>query len=567
MKTLKQLVIILLISLTTNAQELQWIKTVGGVEHDVSRDIILDRSGNIYTAGEFNDIVDFDPSGAINELSSNGIKDIFIQKLDESGNFLWAISFGGVGDEYLGSITLDDTGNLYITGRFFDIVDFDPGPGSQIITSNGYNDSFIMKLDPLGNLIWVKTLKGPAFNVGRSITIDDSENIYITGSFGGTVDFDPNNGVFNVTSNGEGDVFILKLNSVGDFIWVKTLGGNLNDYVNSSAIDSSNNLYITGKFEGLVDFDPSNGIFNITANPDGGNRDIFILKLDVDGNFIWAKAYGNNEFWESVKDITIDYLGNTFVTGSFKGVLDFDPGTGVHNLTSTYNASIYLLKLNSDGNFVWAHTIDSNGLTDEGWSVTTDFLGNPIITGKFMETADFDPGVGVANLTSNGNKDIFIAKYESNGNFIWARSMGSAALDVGTSVSTDNLGHIFLTGTFREVADLDPGTGTTNSISNGDADIFVMKLIDNTLDIIDNELESNIRIYPNPTNGNFTVSLGQIYQKTETIIMNNLGQIVSNKTVINTGKIDLYIKGASGVYLVKIIIDGNKKLNLRVLKK
>ena len=205
-------------------------------------------------------------------------------------NFEWAKSMGATSWDYSYGITTDASGNVYVTGFFYDTVDFDPGVGIFNLIANGStDDAFIQKLDTGGNFIWAISIGGTFSDNGQSITTDTLGNLYITGHYGSTVDFDPGVGIFNLTSNGSSDVFILKLDASGNFIWAKSMGGTSTDEGRSITIDVSSNVYITGYFQDTADFDPSGAIFNLTSN---GNRDIFIQKLDTSGNFIWAKSMG-----------------------------------------------------------------------------------------------------------------------------------------------------------------------------------------------------------------------------------------------------------------------------------
>ena len=156
---------------------------------------------------------------------------------------------------------MDSSGNVYTTGYFFFDVDFDPGAGSTELTSAGSNDVFVSKLDPLGNFVWAKRFGGPSSQVSFSIAVDDSGNVYTTGYFQGTADFDPGSGTSNLTSVGSEDVFVSKLNSVGNFVWAKSFGG----IGYSVAVDSSGNVYTTGYFAGTEDFDPGAGTSNILS--------------------------------------------------------------------------------------------------------------------------------------------------------------------------------------------------------------------------------------------------------------------------------------------------------------
>ena len=222
MKKLYSTSIILLFITFTNAQtfSLEWANSMGGSMDDEVYSIATDASGNVYTTGYFKDTVDFDPSSGVFNLISNGLSDIFIQKLDANGNFVWAKQMGGISTDKGVSISIDSIGNVYSTGYFQNTVDFDPSSSIFDLTTNGSYDIYIQKLDANGNFVWVKQIGGLGDgDNGKSITIDAGGNIYTTGSFQFTVDFDPGPGVFNLSAtSGYTNMFIQKLDNSGNFI-------------------------------------------------------------------------------------------------------------------------------------------------------------------------------------------------------------------------------------------------------------------------------------------------------------------------------------------------------------
>ena len=448
------------------------VSVFGGASSDQGNSIAVDSSGNLYTTGYFEGTVDFDPGAGTSNLTSAGGSDVFVSKLDSSGNFVWAKSFGGTSSDIGNSIAVDSSGNVYTTGFFEGTVDFDPGAGTSNLTSAGDSDVFVSKLNSSGNFVWAKGLGGTSSDFGFSIAVDSSGNVYTTGSFAGTADFDPGAGTTTLTSAGNVDVFVSKLNSSGNFVWAKGLGGASFDSGNSIAVDSSGNLYTTGYFEGTVDFDSGAGTNNLTS---AGGADVFVSKLDSSGNFVWAKSFGGTSS-DIGQSIAVDSSGNVYTTGYFQGTADFDPGTGTTTLTSAGNVDVFVSKLNSSGNFVWAKGFGGDAF-DYGNSIAVDSSGNLYTTGYFQGTVDFDPGTETSTLTSAGNVDVFVSKLNSSGNFVWAKSFGGTSLDLGTSIAVDSTGgNIYTTGTFGGTVDFDPGAGTSNLTSAGSYDVFVLKL-------------------------------------------------------------------------------------------
>ncbi|MEP7318175.1 MAG: SBBP repeat-containing protein [Panacibacter sp.] len=337
-----------------NAGNFIWAKNMGGAYSTCrSFAMAVDASGNVYTTGVFFFRPDFDPGPAVFQLASEGTADVFISKLDASGNFVWAKKFSGSDDDYAYAIALDALGNIYTTGTFQATTDFDPGPGTYNLTSVSYytNDMFIAKLDAAGNFVWAKKMIDAQQNMANSLALDAAGNVYTSGYFYGMGDFDPGAGVFTLSAINNSDIFISKLNSAGNFVWAKKMGGVKDDYGYAIAVDAPGNVYTTGIFTGTADFDPGAGTYNYTAAGDstlGSGYDVFISKLDVSGNFSWAVKLGAASY-DIGRSIAVDAAANVYTTGSFDETVDFDPGTGVYNLTAAYYSDVFIQKLNAPG--------------------------------------------------------------------------------------------------------------------------------------------------------------------------------------------------------------------------
>ncbi|MBL4735874.1 MAG: T9SS type A sorting domain-containing protein [Flavobacteriales bacterium] len=466
-------VLISLLSTAIHSQSvnLEWARSMGGIYSDVAYSITTDASGNLYITGGYYGTVDFDPGVATFNLTSNGSQDIFVQKLDASGNFIWAKSMGGSSIDYALSITIDAWGNVYTTGGFHNTADFDPSPAIFDLISNGDYDVFIQKLDSNGNFIWANSMGATSLDLGQSVSTDASGNVYVTGNYYTTVDFDPSGATYNLTSNGSADIFIQKLDPNGNLIWVNSFGGAYYDFCRSSTTDNSGNVYVTGAYQDSVDFDPSGASFNLTSN---GNGDIFIQKLGPNGNLIWAKSMGATDY-DGARSIKTDATGNIYVTGYYAGTVDFDPSGATFNLTANGNADIFIQKLDANGNFIWANSIGGIS-SNNSESITIDNSGNVYVTGDYEGTVDFDPSGATFFLTANGSDDVFIEKLDANGNFIWAKSVGDASSDRGNSIITDVLGNVYVSGLYGDTVDFDPDSAIYNLTSNGGNDVFVLKL-------------------------------------------------------------------------------------------
>ena len=498
---------------------LEWAKAIGGQPYYSAGDgIALDAAGNVYTTGKFYGTADFDPGlGTFNMTAPSGADDgIFISKLSPTGDFVWAKSITSNYNDTRG-IAVDDSGNVLITGFYQagDIVDFDPGPGTFNLTSTGNYDMFILKLDTNGDFVWAKRIGGIGASYtsvfGNGIALDNAGNSYITGDFIGTIDFDPGAAVNNLVSTVNSDIFVCKIDANGNFVWAKSMDGYkscaCDDAGSSVAVDDSGNVYTTGFLRVYADFDPGPGTFNVTP-PSGGG--VFVSKLDTNGDFVWAKGLGGNG--SAGIDISLDAAGNVYTTGYAIGTSDFDPGAGTFNLTSAGSYDVFVSKLDTNGDFVWAKSFGATG-ADFGQGIDVDALGNVYTNGEFNNTVDFDPGPGTFNLT--GNFNYFIQKLDANGDFVWARSIGTQGN--GSSIVVESSIIYVLGSLTTTTADFDPGACFFNPTSVSSGSIFIQKL------------QQGIPV-PGPTITSFTPAIGPI-GTTVTITGTNFSTIPANNVV------------------------------------
>ncbi len=421
-----------------------WATKAGGTTYDEGYGIAVDTSGNSYVTGFFEGTATF---GSITLTSSGYSRDIFIAKLDSSGNWLWARKAGGTYWDYGYGIAVDVSGNNYVMGCFKNMATF----GSATLTSYGDWDIFIAKLDSNGNWLWVTKAGGTGDDWGYGIAVDSSGNNYVTGWFGGSATF----GSTILTSNGGADIFVAKLDSSGNWLWSKNAGGIDCDEGQSIAVDANGNSYVTGYFS-------DSATFGSTTLTSSGGNDIFIAKLDSSGNWLWAKKAGGTS-GDYVNGIAVDASGNSYVTGYFNTSATFGSAT----LASSGSYDIFVAKLDSSGNWLWAKNAGGTDY-DCGNSIAVDASGNIYVTGGFEGTATF----GSTTLTSNGDSDIFIAKLDSSGNWLGATKTGGTDTVVSYGIAVDASGNNYVTGFFYRTATFGPTTLT----SSGSADIFVAKV-------------------------------------------------------------------------------------------
>jgi hypothetical protein len=304
----------------------------------------------------------------------------------------------------------------------------------------------------------------------ESVYADVDGNVYTTGYFTGTVDFDPGPGVTNLTAMPPTEgIYVQKIDSLGNLTWAKHMAGSLNGEGFSIATDSYKNVYLIGYFRGTVDFDPGEGLFNLSSTAPSFN-DLFILKLDVDGNFVWARQLKNVYQSTPSASLAVDGNGNVYCTGFFSGTVDFDPGDGYHPAYAADDYVGFVLKLDAYGNFIWVDVFSS---VSTGIAIAT--RGDDVyVTGSFLETIAF-AGSPATLYSSKGWVDAFLLKLNTTGEFVWAKQMGGPGGEYGRSIALDADGNIFLAGDFEQTSDFNVGGTATTLTSAGKSDIFLQK--------------------------------------------------------------------------------------------
>lgn len=302
-----------------------WATGAGGISFDSSYEIAADSGCNYYITGYFADVANFGSTS----LTSSGTDDIFIAKLDSSGIWQWARRAGGSEYDSGKALGLDSGGIIYAIGKFRNTADF----GSDTMTSNGYEDIFIAKLDSNGNWLGTTRTGGTGSDLGNDLVFDSSGNCYLTGYFSGTLSFGAN----TVTSLGNLDIFAAKMDASGNWLWASRAGGTLADYGYKIDLDSNGKVYLTGKFKSSADF----GTDVLTSS---GVFDAFIAGLENNGNWLWAVRAGGTAS-DTGMGINMDAIGNGYVLGDFYGTATFPDST----MTSLGGMDIFLLKFSVNG--------------------------------------------------------------------------------------------------------------------------------------------------------------------------------------------------------------------------
>lgn len=468
-----------------SAQAFDWVKGVGGNDHEMSRSVAIDDSGYIYTTGHYGSAtVNLNPiGGGLLTNASAGTSDIFIAKYDSKGNCIWAKSLGRSDNDQTSCIRADRKGHIYISGWYkSDTIDLNPGGLGGKFKNEASVDAFIAKYDVNGNFIWGRNIGGNLDDQAYSLGVDDTGNVYVTGYFGnfrpgaGTINFNIGGTGGTFTSNGRYDIFLAKYDKNGNYAWGKALGGNANDYAYALTVDSTGNTYITGGYNSTVTFNPG-GTGGILTGV--GFEDIFLAKYDAAGNFIWVNSFGDAAA-DKGRAVVLDATGNVYIAGEFgEGTIDFNPGSGRDTLVCGGFMDVFLAKYDKNGNYLWAKGMGGAD-ADAGYGLALDLVGNVYMTGTFQsQRAEFNRPANKDTLVSAGGDDIFVAKYKSNGGFIWAKRMGGTDYDKAEGIAVGDLGDVYVTGYFASTqAEFNPGGagGTLINVSAGLNDGYLVRL-------------------------------------------------------------------------------------------
>lgn len=429
------------------------------------------------------------------------------------------------GNDYGMAMAKDKNGNIMVTGRVKGNSTFGTGGSAVTLTTYGDRDIYISKYDSVGNFIWARRYGGLYSDYGLGIAVDTNSNIYITGYFTDSAQFESN----TIIGSGGQDVFIAKVDELGNLVWVTSIGGIANEYANGLAVDKAGNAYITGVFNGSVVFGPNTltssgaidffiskfdtngnciwgkragnslndegksivisesgndlyvcGYYNnnvtfgsIALNGYGGN-DIFIAKYDTAGTCIWAQRAGssNHEFASAV---ALDKVGNLYITGNYIAPVNF--GTTATPLiisSSSGGQDVFLAKYDTIGNIIWAKKALGGTGVDNSQGIVINKFNNPVFCGFFETTCFFD---GLPKTIEGDSRDVFVTEYDTLGAIVWLKTykgiMKSGIMASGHAVITDNTEHTYLTGGFLDTVSFDGITLVAVGISS---DVFTGKL-------------------------------------------------------------------------------------------
>lgn len=482
---------------------LLWAKQIGGgFGYVQGNGVDIDANGNIYVVGRFESDIFFPIGLGLTVISASGV-DAFITKLDSAGNFLWANQLGGSSLQVANGVVVDQLDAVYVVGRYGGTPDFDFGPATFTIPSNGNTDIFVMQIDSSGGFGWARGMGGDLADVAIAVDIDFSGNVVTTGWFSDTVDFDPTGNGFSLSTISVNS-FITKHDSQGNYKWAKALSGNYSRGY-GVAIDSCNNVYNVGHFELDVDFDPDS-MANSVVNA-GPAQSIYISKLDSMGEYITAKHFLSNDYaFGRPRDVNITSIGDVLTTGSFGQTVDFDPDPiDSLNLSSSLGTSAFIHKMTCE-------PIGSLGVTQNNFTLTAVQSG--------LQYQWLDCENNFAPISSQTNQSF---NPSTNGSYA-VKLMNDCFVDTTDCFLVEGLG-------------------------------------------VEEKKSVNLTIYPNPSDDLIYVQFEETFHEVQLTLSDAKGAVIQIISLNTTDNAVIDLPPASGVYMLVIQVYNELPIYRKIVKR
>jgi hypothetical protein len=449
----------------------------GSSSDDHVYDIGLDDHGKPILIGYYHGNVDIDQDNS-NDLLLHGTYDFFLTEFDSSGNLLFADGYGTAGGESSGKgVAVDTASNIYSIGHFGSIQSgYQLNIDGTTISTHRYGDPFITKFDDSGSSIWAQAFgnsRDRSSEYANDITVDStSQQVYLAGNWHYYSDnYWPELGIYGQGTAENGEAFVAAYDSSGAKLWARNIGApgqsgggyGVTEWAYDVAVDN-NGLYVTGVFRSPTIW--IDGTTDTLTNLDTSDyNDSFIVSYDVNGIYRWSRRIGGSDH-DNIGDVILDGLGNVYVAGSFRDTVNI----GSMSFTSNGDYDAFIAKYDSNGNLIWAKSF-GDSLSDQIISLEVDSENNLYIGGNFQGNLDID-GDSINELTSNGDGDAFIAKYDRGGNLLGSTSFGGGGLDTVNGIVVDSTGSAYVTGHFQYTMDV----GGTILTSKGGDDVYLAKL-------------------------------------------------------------------------------------------
>jgi len=384
--------------------------------------------GSIAIVGEFWGSIDL----GTGLLTSLGMEDVYVARLDSDGHAIWSRGFGAEFTESATDVAFDSQGNVVVTGTFRSSVDF----GGIVRMSAGLSDAYVAKFDVSGNLLWVNSYGSTVFDAAAGVDIGPSDNIFVTGNFEGNVDF----GLGTLNGAGQKDIFVLKLDPDGNALVTQRYGGPFSDSGSDIEVFGSGSFVLGGTLWAGTDL--GGGVIAST-----GGLDPFVAQYNANFFHQWS-VVGGGPSSDSGRDVARDLNGSVYLTGGFLDTANFGGGT----LMSNGSSDLFLAKFDSAGNHQWSQNYGSE-LQDVAFGMDCDLFGNTTIVGYVQDEVSF----GGATFGHEDGEELFMAGFDPNGLHRWSRVNTGLSSDQCRSVHMSLEGQLLVGGFFYEPQDLGGG--------------------------------------------------------------------------------------------------------------
>jgi hypothetical protein len=415
--------------------------------------VSTDLQGNVFLATDLTGAASYDGT----TFTGLGSWDIVLSKLDSEGKYVWQRQFGDSQDQGTRGLAADAQGSVLMTGEFHGEVDFTNG--NNPLSHVGNADVFLVKISDSGATQWDKGFGKAGTQTSGGVAVDGTNNVLVTGGFDTAISFD---GAASTTAGGS-DAFIVKFGPAGTYQWSHTFGDAQNQRGTGVATDAAGNVFVVGELQGTIDIGAGSPITNV------GGGDVFLAKFDSTGKPLWSSHFGSDKASASAGggSVAVDGAGNVLVAGYFDDTIDFGSGP----LATAGGRDMFVAKFSSAGKLGWSKSFGGVGPTSiAGASIAVDKAGGITLFGNFSSSID----LGGGPLTSDGSNDIFVAKLDAAGSYLWARSFGDMGLQAAGRGCVGLIGatNIVVAGSFQNTIDLGGGPLT----SSGGRDAFLARL-------------------------------------------------------------------------------------------
>lgn len=553
MKQIITLFTIAFLTLTSYAQQFEWTNTYASTVDARGTNIHNDGDGNVIIVGSFEDDIDIDGT----QLTSVNSKDLFVIKNDPLGNLNWHFQIQGDEVKKAEAVATDDMNNVFVVGDFEGTVNFDINNSNVSLTAGaGEKHGYICKLDQNGNFQWVQQIE-----TDSEINIQDidiyNNDVFITGEFNGTTDFDPGAGnlTFNVnpgsTGSGNTNVFFAKYDNTGNVLFAKHLEGASYNYCSSIRVNQSGEIIIYGDFLGQIDADPD-AVNQELIIGNSSAYDIFFAKYNAAGDFVWVKHLEDANAQTFASNLDVDASGNIIICGELYGEdVDFGLGTGTSLLSQEGPmgyADLFIAKYTGAGDLAWTNKLGGTGFVA---GLVTTFNDQVLVSGSFVDEIQFlDGNTTITNNSNVSGTSISMGIIDENGSSLWLDKLGNVNADLYARKFSHDGSDLYLTGFFNGSVDFSFDQSGNNYNSNGVNDVFLTKINPPTNLNVSEFENSSISVFPNPTTNRLNISIQGELKVVQTSIYSLEGrQLLERDKASTTIDISALPKGT---YVLKI---------------